>query len=617
MDTDSIVAAMAASNGYRVEDLLIDTRLGRVIRDGADLGITGLSFDLLVALVRVAPNPVSIDALMEDVWPGVVVSPETVTQRIKLLRQGLGDSANKPRYIAVRRGHGYRLLATVKPLEVELSAPSAATSVAIMPFANLTGAPGNEYLGDGMAEEIINVLSGVRGLKVPARTSSFAYKGRDADVRRIGRDLGVATVLEGSVRSAGERIRISARLVDATSGFQIWSETYDRQFADLFKLQDELAAQIVQTLRAHLSADLPVLPERSAPTADLQAYQLYLQARAVARGTAATQQAAFDLADQAVGRDPSFAPALAYRAFVLVTLLRYGLASAEALDGAERDATRALALIPSLAEAFAALGAIQQLRGEWVKADRTFRRGLAAARSDPWLRTLYAVLVLMPAGRLQRAVAESRESYRLAPAQVFVIHHLSLARALAGYDADARRFDELSRQLGGGGPPAWDLLLPDTRAAARSGRYEAVSDRAVKTLPAALSHADGVGVIKAFYAALADPTEKPAARQALQRFVHKVVAADIDGLTKLFFVYMFTTLDALDQAYELANRWLDQGEESGIIETWYSLWSPEMRAFRRDPRFQALVMRLKLIDYWQQFGPPDGCDLNDGKLVCR
>src|SRR5665213_2373760 len=251
MDTDSIVAAMAASNGYRVEDLLIDTRLGRVIRDGADLGITGLSFDLLVALVRVAPNPVSIDALMEDVWPGVVVSPETVTQRIKLLRQGLGDSANKPRYIAVRRGHGYRLLATVKPLEVELSAPSAATSVAIMPFANLTGAPGNEYLGDGMAEEIINVLSGVRGLKVPARTSSFAYKGRDADVR-----------------SAGERIRISARLVDATSGFQIWSETYDRQFADLFKLQDNLAAQIVQTLRAHLSADLPVLPERSAPTAD-------------------------------------------------------------------------------------------------------------------------------------------------------------------------------------------------------------------------------------------------------------------------------------------------------------------------------------------------------------
>ncbi len=617
MNADSIVAAMAASNGYQVEDLLIDTRLGRVTRNGADLGITGLSFDLLVALVRAAPNPVSIDELMEYVWPGVVVSPETVTQRIKLLRQGLGDSAGKPRYIAVRRGHGYRLLATVKPLALDLSAPSTATSIAIMPFANLTGAPGNEYLGDGMAEEIINVLSGVHGLKVPARTSSFAYKGRDADVRSIGRDLGVATVLEGSVRSAGERIRISARLVDASSGFQIWSQTYDRKFADLFKLQDDLAAQIVQALGSHLSANLPALPGRSAPTADLQAYQLYLQARAVARGTAATQRAAFELADQAVRRDPNFAHALAYRAFVQVTLLRYGLAAADVLDGAECDAARALALSPSLAEAFAALGAIEQLRGDWVKADRIFRSGLTAARSDPWLRTLYAALVLMPTGRLRRAVSEISESYRIAPAQVFVIHHLSLAGALAGYDADARRFGELGRQLGGGGPPAWDLLLPDTRAAARSGRYEAVSDRAVKTLPAALSHADGVGIIKAFYGALADPTEKPATRQALQRFVHKVVAANIDGFTKLFFVYMFTTLDALDHAYELANRWLDQSEESGIIETWYSLWSPEMRPFRRDPRFQALVMRLKLIDYWEHFGPPDGCDLNDGKLVCR
>jgi TolB-like protein len=606
----------ADSIGYRVEDLLIDTRAGRVTRNGADLGIAGLSFDLLVALVRAAPNPVSIDALMEGVWPGVVVSPETVTQRIKLLRQGLGDSADQPRYIAVRRGHGYRVVATVEPLVLEPSRPSA-SSIAIMPFANLTGSSGNEYLGDGMAEEIINVLSGVRGLKVPARTSSFAYKGRETDVRRIGRDLGVTTVLEGSVRGAGERVRISARLVDARSGFQIWSETYDRQFADLFKLQDDLAAQIVQALRSHLSADLPQLPGRSAGTPDLQAYQLYLQARAVARGTAATQRAAFDLADQAVRRDPNFANALAYRAFVQVTLLRYGLAPPAAVGGAERDAVRALALSPSLAEAFAALGAIEQLRGDWVKADRTFRDGLAAAPSDPWLRTLYAAMVLIPAGRLDRAESEIRESYRIAPAQVFVIHHVALASALVGDDADATRFGELSRQLGGGGPPAWDLLLPDTRAAALSGRYDEVSERAVKTLPSSLSNADGVGIIKAFYAALADPTEKPAAREALRCFVPKVVAANVDGLTRMFFVYMFTALDALDQAYELANRWLDQSEDSGIIETWYSLWSPEMRPFRLDRRFQDLARRLKLVSYWQQFGPPDGCDLKDGKPVCR
>ncbi|HEV2702533.1 MAG TPA: winged helix-turn-helix domain-containing protein [Steroidobacteraceae bacterium] len=614
MDTEPLPAAPPDPSGYRVDDLLIDARMGRVTRAGAELGITGLSFDLLLTLVRAAPAAVSMDALMERVWCGVVVSPETVTQRIRLLRQSLGDSADRPRYIAVRRGRGYRLVASVKPLELNVSEASGACSIAVMPFANLTGEPGKEYLGDGMAEEIINALSAVPGLKVPARTSSFAYKGRDADVRRIARDLGVATVLEGSVRSAGERLRISARLVDASSSFPIWSQTYDRQFADLFRLQDDLAAQIVQALRNHLSINLALLPARPPPTADLQAYQLYLQARAVARGTAATQQAAFDLVEQAVRRDPDFAPALAYRAFVQVTLLRYGLGSPDTLDGAQREAERALARGPSLAEAFAALGALAQLRGDWVEAEKIFRSGLAVAASDPWLRTLYAILVLMPMGRMQQAVAQIRESYRLAPAQVFVIHQLSLVDALTGCDAEAMRLTDLSRKLGGGGPPGWELLLPYARAAALSGRYEEVRDRAVQTLPSALNDEEGVGILSVFYAALAEPGGKPAAGQALRRFVPRLVAANVDSVTKLFFVYMFATLDAFDEAYELANRWLDQSEQSGMTETWYSLWAPEMRPFRLDRRFQALVRRLKMTAYWQQFGPPDGCELQGNEL---
>ena len=128
------------------------------------------------------------------------------------------------------------------------------SSIAVMPFANLTGDAGNDYLGDGMAEEIINVLAKVPGFKVPARTSSFAYKGRNTDIRQIGKDLGVDAVLEGSVRSAGEHIRITAELINAHDGLHVWAQTYDRKFTDLFALQDELAHAIVRTLRGSLSS---------------------------------------------------------------------------------------------------------------------------------------------------------------------------------------------------------------------------------------------------------------------------------------------------------------------------------------------------------------------------
>jgi TolB-like protein len=127
------------------------------------------------------------------------------------------------------------------------------TSVAVLPFANLTGDASKDYLGDGMAEELINTLTKVSGLKVPARTSSFAYKGRNVNIRDIAKDLQVGTILEGSVRSAGKRIRITAQLINAQDGLHLWSETYDEQFTDIFKLQDKLATEISKALQPNLS----------------------------------------------------------------------------------------------------------------------------------------------------------------------------------------------------------------------------------------------------------------------------------------------------------------------------------------------------------------------------
>ena len=228
-----------------------------------------------------------------------------------------------------------------------------------------------------MAEEMINTLAGVPGLKVPARTSSFAYKGRNMDVRQIARDLGVGAVLEGSVRSAGERIRVTAQLVDGNTGYHMWSQSYDRKFTDLFKLQEELATAIVQALRVHMHAELPSTVSQAPPTQDLEAYELYLQARSliVALECGESAHAPRELLQKATSRDPQFA-----RAFSLIGLTHLnsfisGLSSdPQELVKAEQAARHALSLDPDLVQSHATLASVNANRGNWLAAQRDFKR---------------------------------------------------------------------------------------------------------------------------------------------------------------------------------------------------------------------------------------------------
>ena len=683
MNADSVVAA--TPDGYQVADLLIDMRVRRVTREGVELRIGSRSFDLLVVLVRAAPRLVSTEELMECVWPGVVISPETITQRIKLLRQDLGDSAESPHYIAAVRGHGYRLLppaaalmtlpvaapgadssrsaaaaheATINPLTqskrgprfwisalivltllagsggvwlglghraahpvTDTSSTPAAleaplSSVAVMPFANLTGEPAKDYLGDGMAEELINSLAQVPGLKVPARTSVFAYKGRSVDIRRIAQDLGVATILEGSIRSAGERLRVSARLVDAASGFQIWSQDYDRQSADIFKLQDDLAAQIVRALRGYLRVELTAPPERAPPSKDVQAYELYMQARSVARGTDASQRHAGLLLDQALARDPDFANALGLRAIMHAGAVALSGAPLSLLEGAERDAARALTLNSRSAEANTAQELIYALRGNWVAAEESFRAAMVTGANDPIMRSFHDMILLRPTGRLRQARSELTETYHVAPDDGFTAHELALTDSLLGLDADATKFGDLGEQIGGEGPPHSDIELARARAAARAGQYDAAVDFAVRALPESLRSAGGEQAIQAFYAALANSAKRPAALHELQHILPTLKTNVVEGRTRMFFIDALVMIGSLDEAYDLAEWSADQRDKTpGSIE-WSDVWVPEMRSFRTDARFQAFVARLKLPDYWRVYGPPDECDFKNDILTC-
>ncbi|HEV2700771.1 MAG TPA: winged helix-turn-helix domain-containing protein [Steroidobacteraceae bacterium] len=688
MNVGPIPSAAPGPAVYRVDDLLIDTGLRRVTRDGVELPITSLSFELLIALIRAAPHLLSVDALMDGVWPGVVVSPETVIQRVRLLRQSLADSADSPRYIAAVRGHGYRMVATSIQVDVPVqgvaaapsldvpvavlpaddpvapaakashfrwrgvavalalllgvclwlvapprlhhgsapvqrldsSAPLGRDSLAVLPFSDLNAEAGKDHLGDGMAEALINSLATVPGLKILARTSSFAYEGRDADIRQIAADLRAGTILQGSVRSTGERIRVSARLVDMNSGAELWSQTYDRRFAEVFKLQDDMAADVVNAMHGYLGATLPSPAARTPPTQDFEAYQLYLRAEAVGKGTSESEHLAQVLIDQALARDPNFAAALAYRAFMAGggAALGYEVPASELVVG-ERDAKRALAISPGLPEAYASLGLINAVRGNWIAADENYRMALAAAPTNLSIRGLYSLIVLRPTGRVHQAYGVLDESHRLNPADGYTIHELALTNSLLGNDAEALKFMHLHDELGGGGQRIGNVLVY-ARAAAHSGHLQEAADIVAPGVPESLSVALGVPVTKTFYSALADPTKKPAARQMILKLLPAVESPGVEGQVRGFFMQALTMLDALDPAYELANRSIDEGLRAGEIGSHIYLadfWLAEMRPFRRDPRFQALVTRLKMIDYWKQYGPPDGCDLQNSQLVCR
>ena len=235
------------------------------------------------------------------------------------------------------------------------NAEIADKSIAVLPFVNMSSDPEQEYFSDGIAEELLNVLSKIPGLRVSARTSSFQFKGENLDIIDIGRQLNAGLVLEGSVRKAGPKVRITAQLVDARSGFHLWSETYDRELENIFAVQDEISAAIVMALKEHLGLEVKAAP-RVIAAANTEAYEAYLRGRhlVVQSTPAATEEAVHEF-ERALSHDPDYALAHAELAIATVFLIRN---SSEAVARAAPHVERAMALDPTLAEAHAATGAL-------------------------------------------------------------------------------------------------------------------------------------------------------------------------------------------------------------------------------------------------------------------
>jgi len=618
-----------AAKGYQVDDLIVDVAQQRVTRAGTDLPLSHLSFELLVALARAAPDLVSFDELAERVWPGLVITPETISQRVKLVRDALGDDPHAPRYIGGVRGRGYRMVASVRPLTNRRYSLEAnpRTAVAVLPFANLTGDATKDYLGDGMAEELISTLIRIQGLKVPARTSTFAYKGRNTDIRQIARDLGVGSILEGSVRAAGKRIRITAHLIDARDGLHLWSETYDEEFTDIFKLHDKLATEITTALQPNLLAVAEAVVAQGPPTQDVEAYNLYLQgASLLQRPNEQNAAKSIEYFQQALARDPKFARASAMIAQAQL-ILDFQTNSTGHHAAAERAARQALAVDPNLATAHLALAINAAVRLQFLEMEGHRRATVSLAPNDGAIRARSSVMIAA-GGHVKQALEEAEKAYALAPANPVVVVYLAFQHAWSGHALEAAKYASAAVDLGYP-KDSWPLTITSELMALRAGRYTDAADIATKRLDTGdPDQARTAEVVRLVYAALADPDRRNTALAARARLYPTSGAAAAAGVAHtdvglcIMSSYYYALMAANDVAYGLFNECLDgwaPGEAltSAASVSHLLVFSPELRAFRQDPRFQALEARLGLMEYWQQFGPPDDCDLKDGKLTCH
>ncbi len=358
---------------------------------------------LLRALVEQPRIPVSKDALIEAAWPGLTVEASNLTVQISALRRVFGEEPGGEDWIETLPRRGYRFVgpvsvkdegATVAASQVS-NFPTAADapaltlpiqpSIAVLPFQNMSGDPEQAYFSDGISEDIITELSRFRNLHVIARNSSFQYRGKAIDMRRVARELGVQYVVEGSVRKAGDSLRISAQLVEAAAGNHLWADRYDRPLGDIFAVQDEVVQCIVTRLEGRLAATAAEQARRK-PTGHLGAYDCVLQARAHLSGHGAAR--AEPLLLRAIELDPAYAQAYAWLARTCV--IKFFFDSRPALlDQALEHGRMATRLDENDGVCHWALANAHLFRREFEQAAVHFDRALALNPSDVLIFSTY------------------------------------------------------------------------------------------------------------------------------------------------------------------------------------------------------------------------------------
>ena len=455
-------------------------------------------------------------------------------------------------------------------------------SIAVLPFADMSADSDQEYFCDGLSEELIDALARLEGLRVVARTSAFQFRGKGHDLREVGEKLKVKTVLEGSVRKAGDRLRINAQLINTDDGYHLWSERYDRELADVFEVQDEIARSVVEKLRVKLLGTGET-PGISPPTENLEAYHLVMKGRYYfgRLGTAGLQKA-LDSLTQAVALEPSYAQA--HAGLALVQYGRGVLGSAhprQVMPVAKAAALKALAIDERVGEAHFALAAVLDLyEWNWTKAEGEYRRALELNPGDAQARSTYADLL----ARLRRAdasIAEARHAVDRDPLSLFSRFHLALKYYHARRFSDAVAESHGNIELDPTDHPfhwvlGWSL--------AGWGRYEEASEalRRAATLapddpmaPATLCWTLAMAGHRREALKISEDLQRRQARQYVSGYWMAIVHLGLGDR-------------------EQAISWLERAAEERDVLLPYINVVSFFDDLRSDPRFQALLRRMNL-----------------------
>ncbi|MCM2333261.1 MAG: protein kinase [Anaeromyxobacteraceae bacterium] len=473
--------------------------------------------------------------------------------------------------------------ATVAVRRQRQARPAAAhdlPSVAVIPFADLSAGQDQAYFSDGLAEEILNALAQLPGLKVAGRTSSFAFRGREGDLAAIGRQLGVAAVLEGSVRLDGTRVRVTAQLVKTADGYHLWSQTFDRELRGVFAVQDEIAAAVAEALRVQLLAGRSP-SSKEFRTRDPQVYSLYLQGRQLQRGDARGDWRRSEaVLTRALDLDPGYAPAWAALASALFENHGNLGPSAEAVQAGQARALaaaeRAVALAPDLADGYTARGQHRLFaRRDWAGASADMARAIVLSPGDPDALWRNARYVLGPAGRLEEALQQARRASELDPLSYKPWSTLAALHLGAGQLAQARAAAVRSLELE---PSQWSALTC-------LATVELVEER-----PGA-----AIEVIRRIDEPLFQLQFEAMARhrmgqpRASERALQALVAQHAQDAP-----YQVATVHAwrgeADEAFRWLERAVDQGD-GGVLDL---RLEPFFRPLEGDPRYRAVLARLGL-----------------------
>ena len=651
---------------YQFGPFLLDERERRLTRDGQVVHLQPKSFEVLLYLLEHAGQLVEKNEVLDAVWRDSIVTENSLTVCIRQVRIALEDHADSPDYIETIPAAGYRFIADVeqptelangkqqqvvpservglfttkqwmglailiavvaiayltidrfviKPvkdvspaeqgtsIETSLDSDQWENSIAVIPFVNISDDPGNEFFCDGLTEEILTLLAKIPELKVIGRTSSYAFKGINEDLREIGRKLGVKTLLEGSVRKSGDRIRITAQLIEVSDGSHIWAESYDRTLIDIFEIQDDVASAIIDAMQLHVSA----APTRGRPTVSAEAYTLFLKAKLrlnVHDGTAASS-----LLEQATAIDPNFAEAHELLAFSYWSRGDGDLAHAEAVVLSRQAAAAALAIDPDLPFAQALYVLPAGGSGPRLEALEALER---ARRENPlnWQPVRLLIYELQTAGYLQEAHRHAEEWVSHEPITPMANYSLGETLFALGRIEEAQAplsfaYDE-GEEFALWFVPGINLTLGN-------------DELAIAQLESELERY-GINDT-AWVRDLVENARDPEKGQAYVDRRFKEILASIPDEHLNFWRGMleeqYLYLGFLDRYYEsiFAHGPNNQGQNSADVDVWQGTVF-RRTGFTAHPMYLEVAALLGITEIWEQRGPPDFCKKLDGQWVCQ